>query len=306
MKCWMIERPDIVLFSHVNLSPLGLAMRASHPTSKIVVIVYGDDVWGRLSRLRSLALAHADAIWSVSRYTRDVLVHQLGLPASKVFVLPLGLTAELLDKLGTGLREENDVSTQNGHSLLTVARLDPANTYKGIDHVIRSLPIVAQRVPAVTLTVVGDGTDRSRLESLAHGLGVGHRVRFLGAISDDDLAEAYRQCDVFTLPSAQEGFGLVFIEAMAAGKPVVAVDARATAEVVLPDRTGILVNYADVSALSEGLITLLTNESLRRQMGARARQLVEERFNFDRFAQQVGELLNLVLTSGKDARDAPA
>jgi glycosyltransferase involved in cell wall biosynthesis len=296
-----MEHPDIVLFSHVNLSPIGLPMRAFRSRSKVVVVVYGDDVWERLSRLRSVALAHVDAIWSISRYTRDVLVHELGLPGSRVSVLPLCLAPELLDKLRARPRDGNETAIQNGHSLLTVARLDPANKYKGIDDVIRSLPIVARRVPAVTLTVVGDGADRSRLESLARGLRVGHRVRFLGAISDEDLVEAYRQCDVFTLPSGQEGFGLVFIEAMAAGKPVVAVDARATSEVVLADRTGILVDYADVSAISEGLVTLLTNESLRRQMGARAQRLVEERFTFDRFSRRVGELLDIVLASAKNA-----
>jgi glycosyltransferase involved in cell wall biosynthesis len=285
---WLTAKPEIVLFSHVNLSPLGLPMRALRPNTKMVVIVYGDDVWGRLSGLRSLALARADAVWSISQYTRDVVVREWGVAAGKVRVLPLCLTVDRLESLHRMSAERGDA----GCSILTVARLDRDSKHKGVDHVIRALPFVAQRVPNVTLTVVGDGSDRSRLMSLANGLEISSRVRFLGAIGDDSLAEAYKQCDVFALPSAQEGFGLVYLEAMAAGKPVVAVDARATAEIVLHDRTGLLVSYGDVAALSQGLTTLLTDSCLRRQMGSRGRQLVDDNFTFKHFAVRVGELLN--------------
>jgi glycosyltransferase involved in cell wall biosynthesis len=221
-----------------------------------------------------------------------VVVREWGLPAEKVQVLPLCLTADRLNTLRPVSHEFINCGIQEGRSVLTVSRLDLASKHKGVDHIIRALPIVAQSVPRVTLTVVGDGADRSRLMSLANDLGINSRVRFLGAVGDDGLAEAYTQCDVFTLPSAQEGFGLVYLEAMAAGKPVVAVDARATPEIVLHGRTGILVNYGDVAALSQGLITLLTDGYLRRQMGSRGSRLVDEKFTFDHFAGRVGELLN--------------
>jgi glycosyltransferase involved in cell wall biosynthesis len=153
------------------------------------------------------------------------------------------------------------------------------------------MPLVARSVPNASYTIIGDGSDLVSLKSLARRMGVAERVQFAGRVDDDALFRAYRECDVFALPSAKEGFGLVFIEAMAARKPVVAARAGGTGEVVLDGETGALVDYANVRELADQLIALLNDGERRRRMGAAGRCRVEERFTFKRYVERVAELM---------------
>jgi glycosyltransferase involved in cell wall biosynthesis len=290
LKRWLSHRPDIVVFAHVNLAPLGLVMRALRSKSRIAVLVYGDDVWNGLSPLRSLAIRSADAIWSISSYTQRALERDARVPQTRFRALPLSLTPEQWHHLKAG-HPSDEPGTVDGTTILSVARLEPVNKLKGVDHVLLALPAIARKVPRVAYSVVGGGPDLPRLRALAQWLGIGDRVHFQGAVDDEALATAYRRCDVFALPSGQEGFGLVFIEAMAAGKAVVAADACATPEIVLANRTGRLVKYGDIPALADALSLLLNDEGLRRELGDQGRQVVEERFTFQRFMERFGGLL---------------
>jgi len=177
--------------------------------------------------------------------------------------------------------------------LLTVARLSTVDGhYKGIDKVINVLPRVIERVGDVQYVVAGDGDERPRLEALARSTGVSDHVRFLGRISDADLFAQYRDCDVFVMPSSGEGFGIVFLEAMAFGKPVIGGDHGGTPDVVRDGVNGYLVKHDDEDALATRIIQLLGDENLCASMGAAGLSLVNEEFTPAKLSEKFLNLLS--------------
>jgi len=160
-----------------------------------------------------------------------------------------------------------------------------------VDTVIRALPLVMQAVPDARYVVVGDGDDRPRLEALAKDLGVEGHVAFLGHLSEAELQERYRKADVFAMPSRQEGFGIVYLEAMSYGKPVLAAACGGATDIVSDGQTGFLVPYGDTKFIADKLIRLLTDAGLRAQMGRSGKARVEAKYTFKAFRVRLGEIL---------------
>jgi glycosyltransferase involved in cell wall biosynthesis len=146
--------------------------------------------------------------------------------------------------------------------LMTVARLWSSDIYKGVDVTIRALPAIAQVVPNVKYLVIGRGDDQPRLAQLAKDLGVADHVVFAGFVPTPDLVEHYRIADAYIMPS-QEGFGIVYLEAMACGKPVVAGDADGSADPLEDGRLGWQVPHRDPDAVAAACIEILKGEDPR-------------------------------------------
>jgi glycosyltransferase involved in cell wall biosynthesis len=183
-----------------------------------------------------------------------------------------------------------------GKILLTVARMLASEKQKGLDTVIESLPSILRIVPDVFYIVVGDGDDRTRLELRAQQLGVAERVLFVGAAADsDELIAYYDCCDVFVMPSQQEGFGLVFLEAMARARPVIAANFGGATDVVSDGDTGYLIDYGDHERLAELTAALLQDAEVRAQMGAAGRRRVESEFGLELFDQRLSTLVSQAL-----------
>jgi glycosyltransferase involved in cell wall biosynthesis len=151
-----------------------------------------------------------------------------------------------------------------------VGRLDPE---KRVDELIRAVAALPSTLPA-RLEVVGQGRERDELARLAAELGIMHRVTFRGLVSDEELLQAYGSSDVFCMPGIAELQSIVTLEAMSAGKPVVAADAMALPHLVHPGRNGWLFRPGDVGQLSVQLARLLTDAGLRERMGAASQQIV--------------------------------
>jgi phosphatidylinositol alpha-1,6-mannosyltransferase len=175
--------------------------------------------------------------------------------------------------------------------MLTVARLSQAEQYKGHDFVIRAMPTLLERFPKLVYHVVGDGDWRRDLDALAGQMRVERAVRFHGSVSEQELRRHYAQASVFVMPSRAEGFGFVFLEAMAHGLPVVAGNVDATSEVVVDGETGYLVDPTSVRALVTAISRLLGDRDLRLLMGSAGRARVRENFGYDRFRMRLSELL---------------
>jgi glycosyltransferase involved in cell wall biosynthesis len=165
------------------------------------------------------------------------------------------------------------------------------DTYKGIETTLVAFARVWRARPASALVVVGEGEDRPRLMSVARDLGIGEQVRFTGAISDDELRRLYERCAFFVLPSKKEGFGLVYLEAMAAGKAVLAARATAVPEIVIDRESGELVPYDDVEALQESMARLFADPELAASYGARGLRQVESEFSFERYRAAIARAL---------------
>ncbi len=276
--------PARVILGHRHFLPLVSGLKASAPQTPIWLMLYGVEAWKRVSRLEKALLKGVSRAFAISPYT----VRQseaAGFPAP-VELWPCGLPFDF--RLPARVSPE----MRSPARLLTVTRLSAAEGYKGVDHTLRALGALLRRGARAQLDVVGDGDDRPRLEALAEAEGVREQVRFRGRVSDAELREAYRTCDLFVLPSGGEGFGIAYLEAMAYGKPVIAADAAAAPFVVRPGESGYLVPFGDVEALTDRLGSLLGNPAEAVSMGATGRCFLEKSFTFERFVARCGEILS--------------
>jgi phosphatidylinositol alpha-1,6-mannosyltransferase len=208
---------------------------------------------------------------AVSAYTADLIAATGATPAATSLIPP-----------GVDLPAEPEPLPSARPTLLTIARLE--DRYKGHDVIIRSLPLIRAAVPDVQWVVIGDGPLRSGLEHLAVAHGVEDAVHFLGAVSDEERNSWLRRSRALVMPSrlpdgdfAGEGFGIVYLEAGAYGKPVLAGNVAGALDAVVDGGTGLLVDPADHLAVAAGATTLLGDPELSRRLGeagaARARSL---------------------------------
>lgn len=264
----------IVCIGHVNLAPLGLLAQAAGWGAGVVA--HGTEVWTPLPWLRRVALRRADAVACVSEHTaRKVAGVQGVAPARCVRVI------NALAQLPPESKEPPDSPAaaapfDGGLHVLSITRLHPGEP-KGIDLVLRALV----SLPALRYTVIGEGEALPALRALAARLGVAGRVRFRGALPDAARDAELAACDVLALPSRGEGFGIVYLEAMAHGKPCLAARAGGAPEVVLDGETGLVVD-ADADAVRDGLARLC-DPVLRARLGAAGRERVARSFCYAQF-----------------------
>jgi phosphatidylinositol alpha-1,6-mannosyltransferase len=244
---------DVVFCGHLFMAPLA-ALIARLKGAKLIVQTHGIEAWPRPSRPRRAALEKANLVLCVSRYTRAALLTWASIAPERVLVLPNTVRDDFSPGDGSALRMA--LGLQSKRVLLTVGRLDGGQHYKGHDRVISSLSQLVAEGHDVVYAVVGEGSDRKRLETLSSKAGIADRVRFLGALDHQRLIEAYRMADVFVMPSVGEGFGIVYLEAMASGTPAIGLDAAGARDALADGELGTLVSEAKLpSALAHLLAT---------------------------------------------------
>jgi len=227
-----------------------------------------------MARLEQSASRKAERIFTPSVYAKNVVCRHYRVPPEKVSVMHNGLFFDEWTHL------VNKAPKENGRppTVLAVARF---YRRKGLDLLIRAWPAVLARVTDAQLIIVGDGLERENLKRLAVELGVGRSVRWTGPLFEEEKTAArYANCDLFCLPSRHETFGLVFIEAMAAGLPVVALNSTAVPEVVRDGVDGFLVQPDDAGSIAGKIVELLDNRELREMMGNNGRERVKMEFDF--------------------------
>jgi len=290
------RQPVLVIAMHPHLAPVVWAMRVRSRKFRSVVFAHGIEVWQPLGWLRRAALRQTDLAVAPSEDTAQHLIFRQGIRPEKVKRLPWGLDPEFEARLHANTHPSPPSGfPENGKIILTVGRWDPAERYKGADTLIAALPRVLQSAPDTFLVLIGEGEDRSRLEQLARDAGVSGRTRFLGSLTQEELFACYAVCDVFALPSRGEGFGLVFLEAMAHGKPVIGGAHGGIPDVIEDGVTGLLVPHGDVDALCRALESLLTDPARAKEMGARGKGLVARTFSFEQFQARLVGMLEDVL-----------
>lgn len=248
---------DLVVCGHVNFMPVaaaaGLAARAP-----VLLLVYGVDVWQRhASRLVNESLRAANAVCSISQITLDKMESWHPLDGKRSFICP---NAVHPDAFGAGAKPQKLIDRYGlagRRVLLTVARLNSLERYKGIDEVIELMPKLKQSYPSLLYLVVGDGDDRPRLEAKAARLGVKDDVVFAGYAPDGELADHYRVADAFVMPGSGEGFGFVYLEALACGIPVVASKVDGSREAVRDGLLGELVDPHDLDDIERATRAVL-------------------------------------------------
>ena len=227
--------------------------------------------------------ARADRVVVPSLYSASVARQVYGIPDAKLAIVPepIDLT-EWRRRFGEAAGPKAARPT-----ILSVARMYPR---KRLEDLLHAAVILRARIPQARIRIVGEGPESARLRLLHRELGLGDTVVLLGEVSRSRLAVEYTIAHCFCLPTVQEGFGLVFAEAMAAGLPVVACRAAAVPEIVEDGRTGLLVGERNPAELAHALETLLVNENLRTELGLAATRRIEA-FDLPRVAGRFLEIL---------------
>ena len=288
-----LSEAKFVWAAHPHLSPVALAMKLRRPNLKIILGAHGVEVWTPLPPVRHFAMMRADLVIAPSRYTAQQLVACQGIPSSRVHVLPWALDPAFEAAAASPQPRFLPAGLPPGPMILTVGRWSADERYKGLDQLMDVMPAVRSVVPDAFLAAVGNGNDRARLEHRAAALHLKGAVRFFDAVQGDELVAFYNRCDVFALPSSGEGFGLVFLEAMALARPVVGGVHGGIPDIVSDGVTGFLVSQDDLAGLSSSLIKLLQDPDLRHAMGSAGLVRLRRDFLFETFAEHVREILRL-------------
>jgi glycosyltransferase involved in cell wall biosynthesis len=285
-ECLRRTDPILILAAHPHLAlPAQLVAKSARSKNRppVVVCSHGVEVWRPLSLLRKAGMSRADLFFAPSTDTARRLHDVQDLPKERINVLPWCLDPEFLAQSIADAPPRISKLPKQPY-ILSVGRWAQAERYKGFDALIEAMPELAKAEGDVQLVLVGEGDDLAMLEQLARGCGVRDRVHFISGLSRAELFSAYLNCEIFALPSAGEGFGLVFLEAMACKKPVIGGDHGGTPDIIVDGVSGFLVEYGDKGVLMARLKELLQNKELRERMGNAGRERVEREFNFATFS----------------------
>lgn len=249
------DRPDLIITTHVNFTPVAHALKrlANLPYWGVA---HGFEAWEVAKPQVRRGMARADKILAVSGFTRDRIrqsqaLQNLGILANtfdsqRFQVAPKPL--HLLERYG--LHSDQPV-------ILTVNRLEAGESFHSYDQILAALPTIQAALPEVHYLIVGKGGDRPRLERLIADRHLQNCVTLAGFVADDELPAHYALCDVFAMPSQLEGFGIVYLEAMACGRPVLA-GLDGGQDALNQGELGALVNPEDVAAIADHLVQILT------------------------------------------------
>lgn len=291
---YIFLRPDFVFCSHINFSPIGFFYKKLFGKD-FIVFTHGIEAWSIKNNLRIKSLKAARFVITVSNFTKDKLVQENPELKEKIFLLP-----DFVDENEFVIKEDKKENLLRKYNLpegsqivLTVSRLAASEKYKGYDEIIRVLPKIIKEVPEVKYVLVGEGDDAERVRQLTKEYHLNDRVVLTGRVSDSELLDYFNLCDVFAMPSKGEGFGIVFLNALACGKPVVAGNKDASREPLLNGELGILVDPENKDEIAAAIINILKKKTDKKFFDSQfLRKRVLEVYGFDKFKERVRILLN--------------
>jgi glycosyltransferase involved in cell wall biosynthesis len=287
------QHPDLVIATHLHFT------KAAYWLKQMTGIPYwtvahGIEAWNIQHPGLKTALHYADRILAVSHYTRDRLLNEQHLDPAKISVLPNTFDAtrfQITPKPQHLLKRYH--LTEQQPIILTVARLDSSEQYKGYDHILQALPEIRHQVPHVHYILVGKGSDRARIEQLITNLNLQDCVTLTGFVPDEELCDHYNLCDVFVMPSKGEGFGIVYLEALACGKPTIGGNQDGAIDALCQGELGVLVDPDNIDEITTTIIQILQGiypHPLIYQPEV-LRHKVIEIYGFERFKETLAELL---------------
>jgi glycosyltransferase involved in cell wall biosynthesis len=284
-----VDTDTIVVALHVHLLPVALPL--VQRGARLVAILLGIEAWKPLGVLERAALRRAWKIAAISRHTIDRFRDANPACADRVVsVCHPGVPAAAVSP---GIIRGAEPAKAGPHPYaLIVGRMSADERYKGHDQLLEIWAEVMRAVAGARLLIVGGGDDVARLREKAGGLGLDGNIVFTGAVDDERLAALYREARVFAMPSRDEGFGLVYLEAMRAGRPCIAAYGAAE-EVVVDGETGLIVDPEDKVGLRNAVVRLLSDDDLCARMGAAGAARVAECFSDRAFAARLCALLEI-------------
>lgn len=261
LKARRNRKKPLILCGHIHLLPFAFAVRAL-TRGKVVLMIHGIEAWRPLPRaLPNFLAKHIRSFISVSELTAARFRSWTGLSETRQHILPNCID---LERFTPGPKNPDLIKRyglENARVIMTLGRMAAKERYKGFDEVLEVLPGLIGSIPNLKYLLVGDGTDRSRLEQKARDLQIGDRVVFTGKVSEDEKVDHYRLADAFVMPGSGEGFGIVYLEAMGCGLPVVGSKIDGSPAALLGGELGSLVDPTNARDVEMSILTLLTCRS---------------------------------------------
>lgn len=292
---WQTLFAKQIILGHINLAVIGCWVKWLCPKTELIIIIHGVDVWQPQTGLKLKALQMADKILSVSNYTKTIVcTNHPTINTNKIHIFPN--TIDPYFKLPSSFQKPKYLQERYGLTdatkvLLTVTRLANTEQFKGYDHTISVLPTLQQNVRTnVQYILGGKGQEQelARIEQHIQQTGTKSQVQLIGFIKDEELIDHYLLADVFVMPSKKEGFGIVFIEAMACGLKVIAGNKDGSVDALLNGELGTLIDPDNQQELLAALKDALQGTAVN---GKSLQEKVMDFFGFEKFKGRLYKLI---------------
>jgi phosphatidylinositol alpha-1,6-mannosyltransferase len=284
---------NTIVLSHINLLPVGWLIKKLAPDTEIVLLAHGIEIWYPVSKRKKRMLHKCDTILAVSNYTRNTIIHTHGLEAEKIKVLnncldpflPLpsvfAKSEILLNKYGF---KETDII------LMSLTRLASKERYKGYDKVIEAIADLKAKYPHIRYLIAGryDSREKAFIDNLLVQRRISNMVVITGFIPDEELEAHFAMSDMYVMPSRKEGFGLVFIEAMYYGLPVIAGNIDGSVDALLNGQIGQLVDPDNVQEIA----TAITNVIDHSTTSSPSPDVLKANFSYEVYKRKLKDVLN--------------
>jgi phosphatidylinositol alpha-1,6-mannosyltransferase len=282
----ILSKPDIIVCGHINLLSLCLLIKV-FTRAPLILLVYGVDVWQKPLRLfHSRFLKKIAQIWSISLFTQKKMQAWSKAPEKLFRIVPNAIHLEKYGLATKDIKLVEKLGLKNKKVIVMMGRLATIERWKGIDEVLNVLPNILSKEPNLVLVIIGDGDDKPRLEKRVKKLGLTENVIFTGYVSDERKSAFLHLADAFVMPTRAEGFGFVFLEALASGIPVVASKIDGSREALMGGKLGRLVDPDKPDELeAEALAALSDPHQISSDL---------QYFSFDTFKNRVSKLLKEV------------
>ncbi|TDH23286.1 asparagine synthase (glutamine-hydrolyzing) [Segetibacter sp. 3557_3] len=290
---------DKIVVGHINLALAAYLIKLKHKAKKILVVAHGIEVWNsgndaiKLSAIKKAVINSADKILAVSNFTKQRMVQNLGLKEDKISIFPNTIDPyfNYPDNLAKPayLKERYQL---NGQKIIyTLTRLSSSEQYKGYDRVLEALPEIKKRVPGIKYIIAGkaDDAEKARIEAMIKKLDLQDTVMLVGFLKNEELTDHYLLADVFILPSTMEGFGIVYIEAMACGLPVVAGNVDGSVDALKNGELGRLIDPVSIPDIVESLS--VPQHAGTMPSGKKLQSMVHENFGFESYRERLRKAL---------------
>lgn len=289
------RKSSVVILSHVNLLIIGFLIRLISPKTKLVLIAHGIEVWHSLPLWKKVMLKEFDKVLPVSEFTKNKMMELYQFPEEKLTVLNNCLDPFLPLPLSfqkpTQLLQRYNLSAGD-IILFTLTRIATKERYKGYDEVMQAVHDLKAEYPSIKYLIVGkyDTPEKSRIDTIISRLDLKKQVILAGFIPDEELAAHFALADLYIMPSRKEGFGIVFIEAMFYGKPVIAGNMDGSVDALKNGAFGLLVNPADQQQITEGIRKVISNK----EKYIPNHEDVMAQFSFDVYKEKLNNIMNQI------------
>lgn len=272
-KLLLRRRQRVAVLGHIGLATTGYLLKSAGMIDRYILILHGIEAWRQLPRHLRKACRQSAAIVATTRYTACQFQVQNLFAHSRMYVIPLAFGEHTLPCYRPRFCAEQ-------MEVLTVGRLDARERYKGLECVMEAVGKLAKSGIPIRLRIAGDGSDLERLKNYADSVAPKGTIQMLGQVTETELTDLYRTSDIFAMPSKNEGFGLVFLEAMRFGNVCIGGRHGGTPEVIRDGVDGFLIDYGDRAMLTDILVYLYSHPQVAEQIGRKAHERAASEYTF--------------------------